>query len=218
MEEKKVNKISLSTFFLILAIIVIAVMSYMLYITSNEKNKKDEEIAGLNNEVSTLQSSVDNLQKKINTISDTINTDTTADSSEAKIKLGTYNIQIDKSIIDEDSYIGANDENIEFSDDNKFEAYIGEGAIIAGKYSISDNIVNCTIETFESEYTPEQKVTGRISFKIVDDSTIEIASVSETIKIETGTLDENGKWVLSGEYKDLYLSPFVEGIKFVLSK
>ena len=37
MENKKATKISLSTFFLILAIIVIVIMSYYIYNLNNEK-------------------------------------------------------------------------------------------------------------------------------------------------------------------------------------
>lgn len=64
MEEKK--KISLSTFFLILAIIVILAMGYFIY---NEKINTTEKIADLNNQINNLESTVNSLQETNNNIS-----------------------------------------------------------------------------------------------------------------------------------------------------
>ena len=73
MEEKKQMKISMSGFFLILAIIVIAVMGYFIYKISTEKTEKENQIASLNNEISSLQSSSKDLQGKLDSIANTIN-------------------------------------------------------------------------------------------------------------------------------------------------
>lgn len=73
MKENKVTKISLSTFFLILAIIIIAIMAIFMYKFYNEKmeaNKKSDE---LQTQVSNLNGTVNNLQGKLDTISNTIN-------------------------------------------------------------------------------------------------------------------------------------------------
>ena len=81
MNEKNVTKISLSTFFLILAVIVIIVMGIFMYKTYNEKNVATEKVSDLNGQVSNLKSTVDQLQGKINSISDTINNDNIKENS-----------------------------------------------------------------------------------------------------------------------------------------
>lgn len=66
MEEKKTIKISLSTFFLILAIIVIAIIGVFVF-----KFYTDKETAS--SEVKELKSTIDNLEEKINSLEQTIN-------------------------------------------------------------------------------------------------------------------------------------------------
>lgn len=75
MEGKKVTKISLSTFFLILSLIVIIVMGIFMYKFYNEKTEATKESAELQTQVNGLNETVSNLQGKINSISETINSD-----------------------------------------------------------------------------------------------------------------------------------------------
>ncbi len=63
MEEKQVTKISLSTFILIIAIIVIVVMGYCIYKLYNDKEIANNQIENLNNEISKLEDVKNNLQK-----------------------------------------------------------------------------------------------------------------------------------------------------------
>ena len=56
MEEKKTTKISLSTFFLILAIIAICVMGYFIYKLNDDKTKATEQVSELSNRVELLES------------------------------------------------------------------------------------------------------------------------------------------------------------------
>lgn len=70
MEEKKSIKISLSTFFLILALIVIAFMAYYIY---TEKTNANKEIETLEANAVEMQNTIKDLQDKIDTISNTIN-------------------------------------------------------------------------------------------------------------------------------------------------
>lgn len=65
MEEKKYIKISLSTFFLLLAIIVIIAMVYYIYI---EKTNYNKEIANLEANATNMQSTIVDLQGKIDSI------------------------------------------------------------------------------------------------------------------------------------------------------
>lgn len=73
MEDKKVTKISLSTFLLIIAIIIIAIMGFFIYKLNSEKAIEVKKSADLQAQVSSLNSTVSNLQSKINTISETVN-------------------------------------------------------------------------------------------------------------------------------------------------
>lgn len=70
MEEKKSIKISLSTLFLILALIVIAFMTYYIY---TEKTNANKEIETLEANAVEMQNTIKDLQDKIDTISNTIN-------------------------------------------------------------------------------------------------------------------------------------------------
>ena len=75
MEEKGEIRVSLSTFFLILAIIVIGVMAYFLYTLHNEKETTAKEVNTLNSQMTDLESRIDTLQnenKNVNA-SNTIN-------------------------------------------------------------------------------------------------------------------------------------------------
>ena len=75
MEEKKSLKISLSTFLLLIAILVIIVMAYFMYKLNNEKNAEIQKVTKLNNQVSSLESTTKNLQGKIDNVSNIVNND-----------------------------------------------------------------------------------------------------------------------------------------------
>lgn len=95
MEEKNVTKVNLSTFLLIIAIIVIVIMGVFIYKLNNEKNIETKKSADLQTQVSSLNSIVNNLQSKINTISETVNdnasTTSTTTSKVEDANLTTYN-------------------------------------------------------------------------------------------------------------------------------
>ncbi len=61
MENKEV-KMSLSTFFLIIAIIVIIIMGYFMYRLSNEKNEISIKANDLDAKVKTLENKIDNIE------------------------------------------------------------------------------------------------------------------------------------------------------------
>ena len=75
MDEKNVTKISLSTFFLILAIIALIVMGVFIYKLNNEKTIETQKSANLQEQFNSLNGALSDLQEKINSISNTINTD-----------------------------------------------------------------------------------------------------------------------------------------------
>lgn len=72
MSEKAPIKISLSTFFLVIALLVIIVMGIYLYI---EKTNSDKTITELENSNADMEATIDNLQNKIDSIANTINSD-----------------------------------------------------------------------------------------------------------------------------------------------
>jgi len=79
--EKK--KCSLSTVFLVIAIILIVVMGALLYM---QKTEADRQIAELENNASKLQETINNLQGKIDSISNTINDKDDTSSNEKNSK------------------------------------------------------------------------------------------------------------------------------------
>lgn len=80
MEEKKVTKISLSTFLLILAIIVIILMGIFMYRLYNEKTIEIEKSSELQTQVNSLNETINNLQGKIDAISSTINSNNSTEN------------------------------------------------------------------------------------------------------------------------------------------
>ena len=64
MEEKKPTKVSLSTFFLLIAIIAMVVMGVFIYKFNDDKNKANNEVADLKNQVSNLQNKINTLENQ----------------------------------------------------------------------------------------------------------------------------------------------------------
>lgn len=81
MEENKVKKISLSTFFLILAIIVIVVMAIFMYKIYNEKIEANKKSVVLQSQVNNLNETVSELQEKINKVTENVNLNNSVDSA-----------------------------------------------------------------------------------------------------------------------------------------
>lgn len=81
MEEKKVIKIRLSMFFLILAIIVIIVMAVFLYKFYNEKTEANEKSTELQTQLTNLNETVSNLQVKLDSLSNTINSNSSTENN-----------------------------------------------------------------------------------------------------------------------------------------
>ena len=98
MEEKRVKKISISTFFLILAIIVIIVMGVFIYKLNNDKlieiqkaTELQSKVNSLNGTVSDLQGKIDNISKTINSNNSTNTENKTNTSNNSMIKNNTAN-------------------------------------------------------------------------------------------------------------------------------
>lgn len=87
MEEKK-NKISLSVFISVLAVLIIIIMAGFIYM---QKINADREIAGLKNDSEELKATVTELQGKLDNISDIASTDSDEKQSKNNYSIdGTY--------------------------------------------------------------------------------------------------------------------------------
>lgn len=84
MEEKNVTKISLSTFFLILAIIAIIVMGVFIYKLNNDKTAEVQKSTELQAQVNSLNGTVSDLQGKINNISNIAQSNENTNNQENK--------------------------------------------------------------------------------------------------------------------------------------
>lgn len=158
MEEKKVTKISLSTFLFIISLIIIVIMGIFIFKLNNEKNIETQKSIDLQSQVDSLNGTVSNLQEKANTISETVNT------TDYQIS-GTYyqkNAQGDEP-------------NYTFSSNNK----ITYGALwtCSGTYTINNNTIKIS---FTSAVDPDGNKTNvkdlgvkeTVELTIIDDNTL----------------------------------------------
>ena len=98
MEEKKATKISLSTFFLIIAIIAIGVMGFFIYKLNSDKENANSKITELNSKINNLQSTIDNLNTiEKNTTSITTNTE---NNNSKQSSVNTNTNEIGKEIVE----------------------------------------------------------------------------------------------------------------------
>lgn len=109
MKEKKVTKISLSTFFLILSLIVIIVMGIFIYKLNNDKTIEIQKSADLQAQVNSLNGTVSNLQGKINSISNTLNASENTINNDSQSKVESSSV----------SYIVLVIEDLEAKEKNK---------------------------------------------------------------------------------------------------
>lgn len=149
MEEKNVSKISLSTFFLILAIIAIIVMGIFIYKLNKDKTAEIQKSTELQSQVNSLNGTVSDLQGKIDNISNTINsnnskqpetntnTQTSAQPVEEKIE---YDVEVPLSEI----------ENIKSGIDNTeikafYQKYKGKIIKVTGYVSAFGDEFDCNL-------------------------------------------------------------------------
>lgn len=84
MEEKKYIKVSLSTFFLIIAIIVIVILGYFTYKFYNEKNNANIEVTNLTSKLNNSESTINSIKNTIeeSTSNETASSNSTNDSKQ----------------------------------------------------------------------------------------------------------------------------------------
>ena len=160
MEEKKQIKVSMSGFFLAIAIIIIAVMGYFIYKISTEKKEKENQVASLNNEISSLQSSSRELQGKIDNIANTIsNTTNTVEKKLTAIE-GTFEPQLEEAG-DPPSYIFKKDGTVELAGNYSS----------TGTYTINGDEINI-VYTKITGPDLDENINKNDKVKIIDENTL----------------------------------------------
>lgn len=176
MEEKNVTKISLSTFFLILAIIAIIVMGIFIYKINNDKTAEIQKSIELQAQENSLNGTVSDLQEKnnntINDNSSTSNSETISSSSGEKVvfKKGIYK----------------HDNTIITFEDSKFEIKLDDQFVLDGQYEIlNDKTAICNISSYtflQTEDIVEHKIDKNqkwdISFNIKNEKTLEVKDIN----------------------------------------
>lgn len=98
MEDKKI-KMSVSTFFLLVAIFIIMVMAGYIYA---EKVNSSKEIANLEANADNMQNTIDELQGKIDIISNTIKTETSVENNTATTAKDDKYSEITETLVNND--------------------------------------------------------------------------------------------------------------------
>ena len=187
MEENKVTKISLSTFFLILAIIAIIVMGIFIYKLNNDKTAEIQKSNELQSQVNSLNGTVSELQEKINKVSETVSSTNTVNNStntansqkidnNITLKLGNYTVDQVK----EDEVGVSNEEcGVKLQENNKFQIYMGFGSWHSGKYEIKNNNLICksTLLEWESGEYGSRNTDVVFTFKIVNNNKLELSNI-----------------------------------------
>lgn len=208
MDENKSVKISLGIIILIFIILILIIALILVYYFGFVADKNEVEPS---NNTTLLDTNINNSNENItndNTIDNTIN-----------FEPSKYVMQLDAELL-EGIYEPYGNEftewnrEISFLKDNTINIYMGEGISIQGTYTVSNDIINCTITSTSGEYSPAQEITGKISFRIISNSEIEIIDVPESYTIKVSELTDSG-WVLTDETTEISFVPLVEGIKFI---
>lgn len=138
MEEKKSIKISLSTFFLILAIIAIIVMGIFIYILDKDKKAEIQKSADLQSQINSLKVTINDLQTKTTIISKNNDNNSNANNSATQNSIG---YQISGTYFQKN--VQGDEPNYTFSANNK----VTYGALwtCSGTYTINNNTIKINL-------------------------------------------------------------------------
>jgi len=93
MDKKEPIKISMSTFCLIVAVVIIAIMGIVMYKLNNDKVKEEAKVQNLNQQVANLQGKVTEQQRKIDSVANIVNGSTeVSNNKEVKIPQSNNNL------------------------------------------------------------------------------------------------------------------------------
>lgn len=176
MEEKKVTKISLSTFFLILSLIVIVIMAIFIYKFYNEKAEAIKKSSELQTQVNSLNGTVSDLQRKMDSISSTINSNSSTSTTtlDKKYENSKYGITFSYSSSLSDHQNSLTDDMVESFSDNT-----GNEIVIA-------RFNNDTIESMiDFEKTKDMPDGTKIKLDIKKEGYVTLNSGTNGYSIET---------------------------------
>ena len=195
MEEKNATKISLSTFFLILATIIIVIMACFLYTLNKENRIKSEKISNLNSQINNFENTIDNLQKNLDSVTNTISNTNTLANEVNSINKNTDKLEIpnastnisekEEKIISDyfhDVWITSNGENILAIDYSKrfCEINTSTNSKEYGTYSVKDG-TSSSVPTITLTYT-----SGKVlKLELIDGSSNSLVSNDKNIKYIT---------------------------------
>lgn len=196
MSEKEQIKINLSTFFLILAIIVIIALIGYIYIdksnSSKEINELKTSVSNMQKTINQSQNSIENVEntsgKLIDNISSTINetnqetsnsNQNTNSTETSSLKTGTYSINEEPV----DPGEGSGIESVKLSDNNKFSInLVYGGTTYSGSYIIDNDTLTCQstqVSVEEGGYSSKSSNTI-FEFKILNNGKIKFSSVKNS--------------------------------------
>lgn len=163
MEERKVIKINLQTFFLILAIVVIIVMGIFIYKIYNEKTLETKKSAELQTQINNLKGKIDNISETINSNSSIENSNTNNNSNIAftdeQVKTALSNFLELRAHLNCDALLKNLTEKGKLKYDYSKETILNDGTIITNiKFSDYKNaMLNYVSENeFEKNWTSTQ--------------------------------------------------------------
>lgn len=214
MEGKKPIKISLSTFFLILAIIVIIVMGMFIYKLNKDKTAEIQKSAQLKEQVNNLNGTVSELQNKINNISETIKDN---DSTENSVSSEADNI----------SNVQKNDKDSNKTPSTTVQEKEYDNIVLDGKYVIPNSDIGWdftkdgkaassgNFHIYQGTYKTTGKNTIEIHYtksKIWDEVTNEI-TISNIDTYDNVYIDENNNiYLIDSNKKHIKLERFGEAV------
>ena len=172
MEKKNVAKISLSTFFLILAIIAIVIMGIIIYKMNNDKLTEIQKSNELQLKVNSLNENIKELQSKIN-----------SNSTKANIK-EIANTDTVKSSFTKGTY--KHESTTVTFEDTKFCIKLDNNFSLNGVYEINDNnTVICNISEYSfnnpegtKRFDIDKNEKWSISFDIKDEKSLNVKNIN----------------------------------------
>ena len=168
MEEKNAKKISLSTFLLIIAIAIIAiiVMGVFIYKINNEKTLASNKIKELNYQINNLQTTIESLQGKTENDSNIINKENNESTDNNNQSTNNSTINMEKIYLPQTFKAKGEESTTEVN----FEYYIEEEK----KYievKVSNSEIECTVlnnDMKPSTFKPGKTIIKGCNERIVD--------------------------------------------------
>ena len=196
MEEKKVIKISLSTFFLILAIIDICVMGYFLYVSNSKTADMISNEKELNAKIAKLENEITSKQEQIKTEQNSVNSSSVTFSSLTGIYAGDVKIEPGISLDEETEVRLYLYENGSF----KYDDHPGLASCKIGYYTFDENNIILHEVLLCANDIGRTITSDTITLKINSDKSITDSKLNVVLK-KTSQKIENTTDIISSELK-----------------